>query len=105
MDTLTKTQMEHLAATLAARKERLLEEIRGALARTKNERYADLLAGGSDAGDQSIADLLSDVAQAEVGRDIHEMSDINAAQARAANGRYGVCIDCGAAIGYRRLQC
>ena len=104
MNALTKPQIDQLAAMLAARKERLLDEIRRALARTKNERYADLLAGGSDAGDESVADLLSDVAHAEVGRDIAEVRDINAAQARMASGRYGVCIDCGASVGYKRLQ-
>ena len=104
MNALTKPEKEQLAAALAARKKRLLDEIRRALARTKNERYADLLAGGSDAGDESVADLLSDVAHAEVGRDIAEVRDINAAQARMASGRYGVCIDCGAPVGYKRLQ-
>lgn len=104
MNALTKPEKEQLAAALAARKKRLLDEIRRALARTKNERYADLLAGGSDAGDESVADLLSDVAHAEVGRDIAEVRDINAAQARMASGRYGVCIDCGASVGYKRLQ-
>ena len=82
MTALTKPEKEELAAALAARKARLLDEIRRALARTKNERYADLLAGGSDAGDESVADLLSEVAQAEVARDIVEVR----------------------AIGYKRLQ-
>ena len=104
MTALTKPEKEELTAALAARKARLVDEIRRALARTKNERYADLLAGGSDAGDESVADLLSDVAQAEVARDIAEVRDINAAQARIANGSYSVCIDCGAVIGYKRLQ-
>lgn len=97
-------QAEALAARMAARKERLLDEIRRVLARTKNERYAELLAGGGDAGDQSIADLLSDVALAEVARDVAEVQDINAAQVRIATGKYGICIDCGAAISHKRLQ-
>ena len=52
----------------------------------------------------SIADLLSDVAQAEVARDVNEVRDINAAQARIAAGTYGTCIDCGQPIGKARLE-
>ena len=104
MPPLSKEQIDHLTALLAARKQRLIEEIRRVLARTSEERYADLLAGGSDAGDESVADLLSDVTQAEVARDVAEVRDIHAAETRIAAGRYGVCIDCGAAIGYPRLQ-
>jgi RNA polymerase-binding protein DksA len=101
---MTKADLEHFQQVLAARKARLGEEIRRALARTQNERYADILAGGDDAGDTSIADLLSDIAQAEVARDVNEVRDINAAQARIAAGTYGRCIDCGRPIGVKRLE-
>ena len=74
------------------------------LARTGKEPYADILAGGSDAGDSSVADLLSDVAFAEVARDVAEVRDINAAQARIAAGTFGTCIDCGQPIGRKRLE-
>jgi DnaK suppressor protein len=101
---LTKKELEHFAKILAERKERLGEEIRRVLARSENERYADILAGGGDAGDTSVADLLSDVTFAEVARDAAEVRDINAAQARIAAGTYGVCIDCGRPIGKKRLE-
>jgi RNA polymerase-binding protein DksA len=104
MDPLTQDEQNHFARILAERKQRLGEEIRRGLARTENERYADILAGGDDAGDSSIADLLSDIAQAEVTRDVTEVRDINAAQARIAAGTYGVCIDCGRPIGRKRLE-
>ncbi len=96
--------LDRFAKLLAARKERLGEEIRRVLARTGRERYADILSGGSDAGDTSVADLLSDVAFAEVARDAAEIRDISAAQARIAAGTYGTCIDCGRPIGEKRLQ-
>jgi RNA polymerase-binding protein DksA len=104
MDPLTKTELDHFAKVLAERKERLADEIRRVLARTQNERYADILAGGGDAGDTSVADLLSDVAFAEVARDAAEVRDINAAQARIAARTYGTCIDCGRPIGKPRLE-
>ena len=104
MDTLTKGELKHFAEILAGRKQVLGEEIRRVLARTEQERYADILAGGDDAGDSSVADLLSDVAFAEVARDAAEVRDINAAQARIAAGTYGTCIDCGQPIGRKRLE-
>jgi len=104
METLTKKDLDHFAKLLAERKQRLGEEIRRVLARTGKEPYADILAGGSDAGDSSVADLLSDVAFAEVARDAAEVRDISAAQARIGAGTYGVCIECGKDIAFVRLE-
>lgn len=104
MDTLTQAQIDGLAAAMEARKRRLKEEVREGLARTGHERYADALSGTTDAGDESVANLLRDVAHAEVARDIGELRDIVAAERRIATGSYGVCIDCGAPIDYRRLE-
>jgi RNA polymerase-binding transcription factor DksA len=104
MEALTKKDIDQFAKVLAERKQRLGGEIRRVLARTEKERYADILAGGDDAGDTSVADLLSDVAFAEVARDAAEVRDINAAQARIAAGTYGICIDCGRPIGKNRLE-
>lgn len=104
MNALTEKQLEHLTRWMGERKARLLEEIRQVLARTGRERYADLVGEGGDAGDESAASLLRDVAEAEVVRDIGEVRDIVAAEERVAAGRYGICIDCGDAIGYERLQ-
>ncbi len=104
MEPLTKNDLGYFTNVLAERKQRLGDEIRRVLARTENERYADILAGGNDAGDTSVADLLSDVAFAEVARDAAEVRDINSAQARIAAGTYGTCIDCGRPIGKKRLD-
>jgi RNA polymerase-binding transcription factor DksA len=104
MNGLTKQELERLAAGMQARKRQLVEEIRQGLQRAGEERYADLLGGSSDAGDQSIADLLRDVQQAEVTRDVGEVRDLEAAQGRIATQRYGLCTDCGAEIGFARLQ-
>jgi RNA polymerase-binding transcription factor DksA len=103
MDALTTEQLADLSGRIGARKTRLLEEIRRVLARSGQERYADLVGEAGDAGDASVAALLRDVAEAEVRRDVLEIRDIVAAEGRIASGRYGACIDCGAMIGYPRL--
>src|SRR5688500_18443190 len=104
MDILTQQDLEHFSKILAARKQQLGAEIRRGLERSGKERYADSLAGGSDAGDTSVAALLSDVTFAEVKRDAEEVRDISAAQARIPAGTYGTCIDCGRPIGKKRLE-
>jgi RNA polymerase-binding transcription factor DksA len=93
MDTLTKKEVSRFAALLNERKQRLLEEIRAVLVRSGAERYADLVGEAGDAGDESVADLLRDVAHAEVARDVGEVRDVVGAESRIAAGTYGVCID------------
>jgi RNA polymerase-binding transcription factor DksA len=88
---------------LVERKEPLREEIRGGLKRMRTEGYEELLSGTSDAGDRSVAKLLTDVTNAEVLRDATELQDIFDAEARVALGTYGTCIDCGLPILYERL--
>jgi DnaK suppressor protein len=104
MSYLTDDQLAHLTRWMRERKARLMDEIRQTLARTGRERYADLVGETGDAGDESVANLLRDVAEAEVVRDIGEVRDIVGAQERIAAGRYGICIDCGEAIGFERLK-
>lgn len=101
---LTQEQITHFANRIDARKNLLLDEIRQVLARSSNERYADLLGGAGDSGDAAAASLLRDITEAEIIRDVGEVRDIVAAEQRLAAGQYGICIDCGSAIRYKRLD-
>jgi RNA polymerase-binding transcription factor DksA len=104
MNALNSQQLDRLSARIAERKRVLLEDVRRVLKRTGAERYADLVGDTSDAGDEAAASLLRDVTEAEVVRDVGELRDIAAAEGRIAAGRYGVCIDCGTAIDFKRLE-
>lgn len=104
MTGLTSHQLERLTARIADRKRLLLEDVRRVLERTGAERYADLVGEVGDAGDEAAASLLRDVREAEIVRDVGELRDIAAAETRIAAGRYGVCIDCGTAIPFKRLD-
>lgn len=104
MNGLSKQEFDSLVSTMDARKRQLLDEIREGLARSGSEHYSDLLGEVGDAGDESVANLLRDVQQAEVTRDVGEVRDIAGAQGRIEAGRYGLCIDCEAEIGYPRLK-
>ena len=103
MNTLTAEELRELARRMSARKAALLDEIRRGLARSGDERYAAQVGEAGDAGDASVAELLRHVNEAEIRRDVLEVRDIVAAEGRIAAGRYGVCTDCGAFVGYPRL--
>ncbi len=101
---LTKEQIAHFAQRIVTRKSLLLDEIRQVLARSNKERFADLLGGAGDSGDESAASLIRDITESEIIRDIGEVRDIVAAEQRIAAGRYGICTDCGTAVRYKRLD-
>ena len=109
-NSLTKEQIAHFAQRIGARKKLLLDEIRRETAHSSNEESIDLIGGmgGSgdvgDSGDAAAASLIRDITEAEGIRDIGEVRDIAEAEGRIARGRYGLCIDCGEPVRYKRLD-
>lgn len=103
MTELTSSERNDLAAMLGERKQMMRDEIRTGLAGLHGETHENLLSGSSDAADQSLARLITDVAYAEVARDAAELQDILAAENRLAAGNYGQCIDCDEPIPYARM--
>jgi len=103
MSNLTDAQLGRLKRTLNDRYKQLLEEVRSELIRSDQQRYIDMAGAVADVGDASVADLLADVDTAIIDRQIREISDIEAAKRRIADGSYGTCIDCGGDIGHDRL--
>ncbi|MFZ2236685.1 MAG: TraR/DksA family transcriptional regulator [Dokdonella sp.] len=103
MTTLTSNEREQLSKMMEQRKPVLRDEIRTGLTRMRVEGYEEFLSGTSDAGDESLASLLTDITNAEVARDAVELQDIYGAEARIAHGTYGICIDCDEPVPYPRL--
>ena len=101
MKELTRQQMKHLAGILVEREASLQSEIRTEI--EANSSYGDIAGNVTDLGDESIADLLADIGNANVSRDIQELRAISAAQRRITEGTYGLCPDCGKEIVYERL--
>ena len=101
---LTQEQGLELSAVLGERRRALLAELREDAARVRRERYGELAGPAPDAGDESVADLISDLEQADLTRDLGELRQVEAACERMAEGTYGQCIDCGRDIDYRRLR-
>jgi len=101
---LQRADFAHFNRRLRERWRALREEIRGTLLRADAERYADIAGEVHDLEDESLADLLTDVTHAEIGRDVEEVRDIEAALQRIAAGTYAICIRCDQPIDRERLD-
>ena len=104
MAKLTGDQLAQLKTTLQKRYLELREEVRSELERSGDQHYIDLAGSVTDAGDDSVADMLVDVDAAIVDRQVHEMREVEASLKRLAELNFGECIDCGDEIGFDRLM-
>ena len=101
---LTPQQLQELRKRILERRLQLAAELRGDAARSREEQYGTLAGATHDTGDESVADLLADLGQAELSRDLAELRDLEVARMRMEGGTYGICTDCGTQIGYERLR-
>ncbi|MBI3530818.1 MAG: TraR/DksA family transcriptional regulator [Betaproteobacteria bacterium] len=101
---LSRQQLDELKRIVASRCVALAAEIRADASRARDDS-ADMLAGGHlDSGDAPVADQIVDLDNAELSRDLRELRELEAAQARLDTGSYGKCVDCHEEIEYRRLR-
>ena len=101
---LTQQQTQTLHTAIEQRRKALLAELRDDAERVQRDRHEDLAGAAPDAGDESVATLIADLDQADLGRDLSELRAIEAARTRLSDGSYGICADCGGDIGYERLK-
>jgi RNA polymerase-binding protein DksA len=105
MAALDQSQIDQLVEKLKTDYQTLLREVRDELENSGEQHRIDLLnSEPGDAGDESMANALSDFNVARVDRQVQGIRDIEAAFRRIKDGEYGVCIDCGDDIGFTRLQ-
>jgi DnaK suppressor protein len=101
---LTREQTSRLRKLIEQRSNELQREIREDVARARGEQYGELAGPAPDPGDQSVADLIADLGQADVSRDLDELRALEAAKGRIADGSYGECVSCGREIDFERLR-
>jgi RNA polymerase-binding protein DksA len=100
---LTAAERDELAVQLQLMKQRALDEIRSTAADVEaNVQPRDHEVQGH--ADEAEAERLSDVRFAEMDVDRARLHDIEQAQQRLTEGRYGVCLDCGEDIPRERLM-
>jgi DnaK suppressor protein len=102
---LTDSELSTLARQLDARQRTLASDVQDELREPERREYG-MLAGAlpGDAGDQSVADEQADLSFVMTDRYADELQAIERAKARMHDGSYGICIDCGAEIGFDRLH-
>ena len=101
---LSTEQQKQLELALKTRYQQLIIEVRQVLGQEGEQHFADFAeAGGSDQGDESVADALADIAAARVDRQVIELRAIESARKQIKSGEYGVCGDCGEEIRFERL--
>jgi DnaK suppressor protein len=101
---LTREQSIELGYVIEERRSALLGELREDVKRVRGEPREEMRGPAPDVGDESVADLIESLDQAEVAREIEELRELEGARKRFAEGNYGVCLDCGGDIDYRRLR-
>ena len=104
MSHLTTEQLSELAQKLEAERSRLRQDIREELTRSEHEQFADLTDQVHDSGEESVADMLTDINTAIIGNSIKALREVEAAQERMREGSYGCCEECGEDIPFARLQ-
>lgn len=101
---LTEKQKQEFRKLVRTRREQLVSELLEDVARSRDESFAGVAGPVTDLGDEALADLLADLDNAEVSRDLREIRALDAALARLDDGSYGNCVDCGGEIGLERLR-
>ncbi len=104
MSYLSREQTTQIGNLLRERRRVLREEIREGLLKSGAAHHKDMAGMVSDAGDESVANMLEDLELADVDRDVRELREVEGALARMGRDDFGACADCGEPIAYERLR-
>jgi len=97
---LTSAQIATLRERIDERANLILDEIR----EEHGDERAALIAGArSEVGDGAAGRALADIYLSVAVHQSQELLDLDTARQRIADGAYGICITCGADIGFGRL--
>ncbi len=103
-DELSKSQLALLENKLREQQASLRAEVQGERAESDNERDRRSAREVQDRGDEANTDQWREANAAMIDHHVDEISGIQAALSRVDSGTYGLCVDCGEAIGFQRLQ-
>ena len=101
---LPREQLDELKRALTKRREALEAEAHADAAKSREDVFSETAGPVADSGDEATADLISDVENAELSRDLQELREIDAVLACMSKGSYGLCSDCGVDIDVERLR-
>jgi RNA polymerase-binding transcription factor DksA len=101
---LDSTQRNELIDLIDLEMARLRAEVQESRQAGLDNTYGSMTGEAHDDGDQSVADLLTDVEIAELKRDMNAIEALEAARGRLVSGVGGICVDCEEDIAIERLR-
>lgn len=101
---LSRQQARELHDRLIAAHDDLIDRIAEELEDDDDREVQEVGGRVRDAGEESVADLLTDMNLTQYRHLAEEVGEIERALADMHAGRYGRCQDCGGFIRYERLQ-
>ena len=101
---LNEAQMTLLEDELRSRQAYLRQEVREERADSESDRDRRRGREVQDRGDEANTDQWRETNAAMIDHNEVELQGIQAALARIASGTYGLCVNCGEAIGFQRLR-
>lgn len=99
---MPKKPFSEFSALLQAQRKQLLDEVRARIA--ASDDGLSLANQSKITDDDGLADAAAEMDVAMLIRESQELQEVEAALARIVDGSYGVCADCGEAIGLARLK-
>ncbi len=100
---LTPVQRSELDARLRERQDALRADVAAKLRTQDDPRLVGLRNQMEDTDDWAAADAMAAQDIAQVSHDLAELTQVEQALARMADGSYGACVDCGRPIPQARL--
>lgn len=100
----TATQIHALNRKLFEQRKVLLDSTREELARWSEHPIGEVAGEVPDAGDDSVAALVTDLDHSMLQRHVGAIRDIDTALSRIMARQYAICIDCGKDIDFDRLS-
>lgn len=101
---MSAEQVRDFERELVRRHQELREEVHRALAESEDQHFQALAGRVHDPGEESVADLITDLNFRQLDHLAQELYAVESAMARLRNGTYGICVDCGNEIGLERLK-
>jgi DnaK suppressor protein len=101
---MNSNQLAHFKKKLEDRAAELRRAAQDLQKRMDEDRYSRVGSEVPDAGDASVADVVTDLNNSTFGRELDELRGTEAALGRIDSGSYGICQRCGRPIDEARLE-
>jgi RNA polymerase-binding protein DksA len=99
-----KLDVAEQEAKLKQRQRVLWDDIQREVEKTRGQQFSDLIQQRADPDDRAVADMLIDLNESEITRDVEELRAVQYALGRIESGSYGICQSCGRPIAPDRLR-